>query len=115
MVTNNEKNDEFCPAKNNDCATTMKLDVEFDKKREIVVGTAAGYVSVSGISPWSLARSVSLKKDFDPDLTGDYDDKKGALERVSENVRTPGGDAGSPLCPGYLRFADRLPGHGCGR
>ena len=65
----------------------MKLDVEFDKKREIVVGTVAGYASVSGISPWSLARSAPLKKDFDPDLTGDDDDKKGALERVSENVK----------------------------
>jgi PPK2 family polyphosphate:nucleotide phosphotransferase len=31
-------------------------------------------------------RKISLKKDFDPDFTGGYDDKEGGLERVSENV-----------------------------
>ena len=30
---------------------------------------------------------VSLKKDYDPDFTGGYDDKAGALERVASNVQ----------------------------
>ena len=30
---------------------------------------------------------ISLKKDFDPDFTGGYEDKAGALERVAANVQ----------------------------
>ena len=30
---------------------------------------------------------ISLKKDYDPDFTGGYDDKAGALERVAANVQ----------------------------
>jgi PPK2 family polyphosphate:nucleotide phosphotransferase len=30
---------------------------------------------------------ISLKKDYDPDFTGGYDDKAGALEKVAANVR----------------------------
>lgn len=29
---------------------------------------------------------ISLKKDYDPDFTGGYDDKEGALEKVAKNV-----------------------------
>ena len=64
----------------------MKLDVDFDKKREIPVGDS-GRVRFRfrdiAVEP---GKAVSLKKDFDPDFTGGYDDKAGALEQVSANV-----------------------------
>lgn len=64
----------------------MKLDVDFDKKREIPVGDS-GRVRFRfrdiAVDP---GKQVSLKKDFDPDFTGNFDDKSGALEKVSANV-----------------------------
>lgn len=64
----------------------MKLDVDLDKKREIIVGDS-GRVRFRlrdiAVEPGA---TVSLKKDFDPNFTGGYDDKAGALQRVSENV-----------------------------
>jgi PPK2 family polyphosphate:nucleotide phosphotransferase len=64
----------------------MKLDVDFDKKREITVGDS-GRVRFRlrdiSVEP---GKAVSLKKDFDPDFTGGYNDKAGALEEVSANV-----------------------------
>jgi PPK2 family polyphosphate:nucleotide phosphotransferase len=64
----------------------MKLDLDFDKKREIVVGDS-GRVRFRfrdiAVEP---GKEVSLKKDFDPDFTGGYDDKAGALEQVAANV-----------------------------
>lgn len=64
----------------------MKLDVDFDKKREIPVGDS-GQVRFRfrdiAVDP---GKQVSLKKDFDPDFTGNFDDKSGALEKVSANV-----------------------------
>ena len=57
----------------------MKLDVDFDKKREIPVGDS-GRVRFRfrdvAVEP---GKAVSLKNDFDPDFTGGYDDKAGAL------------------------------------
>jgi len=65
----------------------MKLDVDFDKKREIEVGSD-GKVKYRfrdiAVEP---GKAVSLKKDFDPGFTGGYDDKAGALEQVSSNVQ----------------------------
>ncbi|WP_455274812.1 polyphosphate kinase 2 family protein [Rhizobium herbae] len=65
----------------------MKLDVDFDKKRKFPVGES-GQVKFRfrdiAVEP---GRSVSLKKDFDPDFTGGYDDKSGALELVASNVQ----------------------------
>ncbi|RWO83074.1 MAG: polyphosphate kinase 2 family protein [Mesorhizobium sp.] len=64
----------------------MKLDVDFDKKHEIPVGDS-GRVRFRfrdiAVEP---GKAVSLKKDFDPDFTGGYDDKAGALEKVAANV-----------------------------
>ena len=60
----------------------MKLDVDFDKKREISVGDS-GRVRFRfrdiAVEP---GKAVSLKNDFDPDFTGGYDDKAGALEKA---------------------------------
>jgi PPK2 family polyphosphate:nucleotide phosphotransferase len=65
----------------------MKLDVDFDKKRKFPVGES-GQVKFRfrdiAVEPGS---SVSLKKDFDPNFTGGYDDKSGALEQVASNVQ----------------------------
>src|SRR5215510_7374384 len=64
----------------------MKLDVDFDKKRETPVGDS-GRVRFRfrdiAVEP---GKAVSLKKDFTPDFTGGYDDKVGALEKVAANV-----------------------------
>ncbi len=64
----------------------IKLDVDFDEKREIPVGET-GRVRFRfrdiAVEP---GKAVSLKKDFDPDFTGGYDDKAGALEQVATNV-----------------------------
>jgi PPK2 family polyphosphate:nucleotide phosphotransferase len=64
----------------------MKLDVDFDKKREVPVGDS-GLVRFRfrdiAVEP---GKAVSLSKDFDPDFTGGYDDKAGALEKVAANV-----------------------------
>ena len=65
----------------------MKLDVDFDKKREITVGDS-GRVRFRlrdiSVEP---GKAVSLKKDFAPDFTGGYNDKAGALKEVSANVQ----------------------------
>lgn len=65
----------------------MKLDFDFDKKRKIPVGDS-GQVKFRirdiAVEP---GKSVSLKKDYDPDFTGGYDDKAGALEQVASNVQ----------------------------
>ena len=65
----------------------MKFDVDFDKKRKFPVGES-GQVKFRfrdiAVEPGS---SVSLKKDFDPNFTGGYDDKSGALEQVASNVQ----------------------------
>lgn len=64
----------------------MKIEVDLDKKREIEVGDG-GRVKFRlrdiAVEPGS---KVNLKKDFDPDFTGGYEDKAGALEHVAKNV-----------------------------
>jgi PPK2 family polyphosphate:nucleotide phosphotransferase len=64
----------------------MKIEVDLDKKREIEVGDG-GRVKFRlrdiAVEPGS---KVNLKRDFDPDFTGGYDDKAGALEHVAKNV-----------------------------
>lgn len=65
----------------------MKLDVDFDKKRKIPVGESGQVkfrVRDIAVEP---GKSVSLKKDFDPEFTGGYDDKAGALQQVASNVQ----------------------------
>ena len=64
----------------------MKLDMDFDKKREIAVGDSDRVRFRFRDIAVEPGKAVSLKKDFDPDFTGGYDDKAGALERVSANV-----------------------------
>jgi PPK2 family polyphosphate:nucleotide phosphotransferase len=64
----------------------MKIEVDLDKKREIEVGDG-GRVRFKlrdiAVEPGT---KVNLKKDFDPDFTGGYNDKAGALEHVAKNV-----------------------------
>ncbi|MEK1889451.1 MAG: polyphosphate kinase 2 family protein [Phyllobacterium sp.] len=64
----------------------MKITVDFDKKREIQVGNS-GEVKFRfrdiAVKP---GRKISLKDDFDPEFTGGYDDKAGALQHVAANV-----------------------------
>jgi PPK2 family polyphosphate:nucleotide phosphotransferase len=65
----------------------MKLDVDFDEKRKIQVGTSGKVkfrIRDIAVEP---GKPVSLKRDFDPDFTGGFDDKAGALQQVASNVQ----------------------------
>jgi PPK2 family polyphosphate:nucleotide phosphotransferase len=64
----------------------MKYDVDFDKKRRIQVGTSGEVKFRFRDFVVEPGKSISLKKDFDPDFTGGFDDKSGALEQVAANV-----------------------------
>ncbi|MDQ0322250.1 PPK2 family polyphosphate:nucleotide phosphotransferase [Pararhizobium capsulatum DSM 1112] len=65
----------------------MKIDVDLDEKREIEIGDG-GRVKFRlrdiAVKP---GKKVNLKKDFDTDFTGGYDDKAGALQHVAKNVQ----------------------------
>ena len=65
---------------------TMKLDFNFDKKREFEV-TDGKYVQFRlrdiAVEP---GKKVSLRKDYDPDFTGGFKDKSDALERLGDNT-----------------------------
>lgn len=65
----------------------MRTDVDFDKKRKISVGTSGEVQFRIRDFVVEPGKSVSLKKDFDPDFTGGFDDKAGALEHVTANVQ----------------------------
>ena len=64
----------------------MKLDFDFDRKREFEV-TEGKHVRFRlrdiAVEP---GKKVSLRKDFDPDFTGDFKDKSDALERLGDNT-----------------------------
>ncbi|HEY1123273.1 MAG TPA: polyphosphate kinase 2 family protein [Haloferula sp.] len=65
----------------------MKYDLDSNRKISIDVGDK-GCVEFKLrdilVPPDS---KISLKKDYDPDFTGGFDDKAGALERVAANVQ----------------------------
>ncbi|WP_438751628.1 polyphosphate kinase 2 family protein [Pararhizobium sp. O133] len=65
----------------------MKIEVDLDKKREIAVGDGGSVKFRLRDIAVEPGRKVNLKKDFDPDFTGGYDDKAGALEHVAKNVQ----------------------------
>jgi PPK2 family polyphosphate:nucleotide phosphotransferase len=65
----------------------MKYNLDPDRKISIEVGnkdTVEFKLRDILVPPDT---KVSLKKDYDPDFTGGYDDKAGALERVASNVQ----------------------------
>jgi len=65
----------------------MKYNLDPDRKVKIEVGDT-GSVDFKLRDILVIPdRRISLKKDFDPDFTGGYDDKAGALERVAANVQ----------------------------
>lgn len=64
----------------------MKLDVDWDKKREIDMGEGDRVRFRFRDIAVAPGAKVSLRKDFDPDFTGRYKDKAGALQRVSAYV-----------------------------
>ena len=65
----------------------MKYNLDPDRKVRIDVGDSGSVefkIRDILVTPDS---KISLKKDFDPDFTGGYDDKEGALKRVAANVQ----------------------------
>ncbi len=65
----------------------MKYNLDSDRKIKIKVGdndTVEFKLRDILVLPDT---KISLKKDFDPDFTGGYDDKAGALEKVAANVQ----------------------------
>ncbi|HEY8991573.1 MAG TPA: polyphosphate kinase 2 family protein [Luteolibacter sp.] len=65
----------------------MKYDLDPNKKIKIAVGDHEHIEFKLGDILVAPDTRISLKKDFDPDFTGGYDDKVGALERVAANVQ----------------------------
>ena len=64
----------------------MRLDLDFDKKREFEVfdgQTVRFRLRDIAVEP---GRRVSLRDEYDPDFTGGFKGKLGALERVASNV-----------------------------
>jgi len=55
-----------------------KILIKIDKKQKVEF--RLGQVMVPA------GKNISLKKDYDPEFTGGFDDKAGALEKVSANV-----------------------------
>jgi len=55
-----------------------KIFIKIDKKQKVEF--RLGQVMVPA------GKNISLKKDYDPEFTGGFDDKAGALEKVSANV-----------------------------
>ncbi|RXF69856.1 polyphosphate kinase 2 family protein [Hansschlegelia zhihuaiae] len=64
----------------------MPPGLDFDKKREVAVGDGDRVRFRFRDVAVQPGKPVSLKKDFDPDFTGGYDDKAGALAQVAANV-----------------------------
>lgn len=65
----------------------MKYNLDPDRKIKIEVGES-GRVDFKMRDILAIpGHDISLKKDFDPDFTGGYEDKAGALERVAANVQ----------------------------
>ena len=64
----------------------MKMGLDYDKKHKLKIGD-------DGVVKFRLrqlavepGRKVNLQKDFDPDFSGGFKDKSGALEHVAQNV-----------------------------
>ncbi len=64
----------------------MKLDLDFESKHRLQVGDGGVVKFRLGDLAVKPGTKVNLKKDFDPDFTGGYSDKTGALEHVAGNV-----------------------------
>jgi PPK2 family polyphosphate:nucleotide phosphotransferase len=65
----------------------MRLNVDFDTKRKFAVsegGSVKFRLRDIAVEP---GKKFSLKKDFDPKFTGGFDDKSGALMKLSSNVQ----------------------------
>jgi PPK2 family polyphosphate:nucleotide phosphotransferase len=65
----------------------MKYDLDPDRKIKIAVGANDRVEFKLRDILVTPDQQISLKKDFDPDFTGGYEDKAGALERVASNVQ----------------------------
>lgn len=64
----------------------MKINFDPERKIKIPVGDS-GKVEFRLADVMVVPDSkISLKKDYDPDFTGGFDDKEGALEKVASNV-----------------------------
>jgi PPK2 family polyphosphate:nucleotide phosphotransferase len=65
----------------------MKYNLDPDRKIKIEVGDndSVDFKLRDILVPPDT--KISLKKDYDPDFTGGYDDKAGALEKVAANVQ----------------------------
>lgn len=64
----------------------MKFNIDPDRKIKIKVGDGEKVEFRLGEIMVPPGKEISLKKDYDPDFTGGYDDKAGALEKVAANV-----------------------------
>ena len=93
----------------------MKLDFDFDKKREFEV-TEGKHVRFRlrdiAVEP---GKKVSLRKDFDPDFTGGFKDKSDALERLGDNTARVAELQEILYAQDTILHPHDLPGNGCGR
>jgi PPK2 family polyphosphate:nucleotide phosphotransferase len=64
----------------------MKINFDPERKIRIPVGDKGNVEFRLGDVMVVPDRKISLKKDFDPDFTGGFDDKEEALEKVAANV-----------------------------
>lgn len=64
----------------------MKTNFDPERKITIPVGDRGKVEFRLGDVMVVPGAKISLKKDYDPDFTGGFDDKEGALEKVSANV-----------------------------
>lgn len=64
----------------------MKRNLDPKRKFKIKVGDKGAVKFSLGEIMVTPGRKVSLKKDYDPDFTGGFKDKEGALEKVAANV-----------------------------
>lgn len=65
----------------------MKYNLDPDRKIRIEVGESGKVEFKIRDILVPPDTKISLKKDYDPDFTGGYEDKAGALQRVAENVQ----------------------------
>lgn len=64
----------------------MKFNIDPDRKIKIKLGDGEKVEFRLGEIMVPPGEKISLKKDYDPDFTGGFDDKAGALEKVAANV-----------------------------
>jgi PPK2 family polyphosphate:nucleotide phosphotransferase len=63
-----------------------KFNLDPDRKIKIKVGKSGKVEFRLGQLMVPPGQKISLRKDYDPDFTGGFDDKEGALEHVAQNV-----------------------------